>query len=546
METAKQARTSAKRLLTMAQNQVQSAIDQDMADEIIASRLLKAEQQLQELMDKYQQYLGYAYPNEEPISEEDDQWFQKISLDYDRMESTAHSRLKGSAKDAQFQNEVVRKEDDQSMTLKRQCEYDEMILESMLDHVEDCMRDEDAAADTIKTAQMEAKNQLDKYCDLVRQITISESDRSRDDSMQKVKLFISKFNSIKIEVGKAIELKGQSHNKQTHEKSIFKLDKMKLPEFDGNIRSYPRFISDFKKIVLPNIQSTESASYVLRNCLSGSARESVRNIDDDVDAMLERLNERFGRSSKLADSIMNDIKHMKKVNDGDDKGFLNMINLLESSYNDLKRIGLHQEISNSTIVSMVEEKMPKSIKDQWCLKLCDEEENNVDDTDKFPALLKFLLKHKRAVEYGNNDLRISQTANRDNLQRSGTTNLGQGSSKSPRETCWIHKGDNGSHPIWQCEEFIKMSVPERLALVSKNKACIKCLLMKCPGATISGQCWMKFKCKEQGCGKEHNQLLHEDNSNKKLEHEQANHAFNSVDHSYNNDFNIGDALLPTQ
>ena len=56
METAKQARASAKRLLTMAMNQVQSAIDQNMADEIITNRLLKAEQQMGDVMDKYQQY----------------------------------------------------------------------------------------------------------------------------------------------------------------------------------------------------------------------------------------------------------------------------------------------------------------------------------------------------------------------------------------------------------------------------------------------------------------------------------------------------------
>ena len=331
MEAAKQARASAKGLLTMAMNQVRSAIDTDMADEIIASLLLKAEQRMEEVMDKYQQYLGYAYPNEEKISDDDSQWFQDISMNYDQMESTAHARLKGSMKGVKSQDEVKSRDDDKSITLRRQCEYDEMILETALEHVADCMSDESAAADIIKTAQMEAKSQLDKYCDLVRQITINESDQSRDDSMQKVKFFISKFNSIKIEVGKTIESKHQNQSKQSHEKSIFKLDKMKLPDFDGNIRSYPRFISDFKKFVLPNIQSTDSASYVLRNCLSGAARESVRNIDDDVDAMLGRLNEKFGRPSKLADSIMNDIKHMKQVNDGDDKGFLKMINLLESS-----------------------------------------------------------------------------------------------------------------------------------------------------------------------------------------------------------------------
>ena len=227
-----------------------------------------------------------------------------------------------------------------------------------------------------------------------------------------------------------------------------------------------------------------------------------------------------------------------------------MVNLLENGYNDLRRIGLGKEISNSTIASMVEEKLPKTIKAQWCLRMC---EDDIDDTDKFPPLMEFLLKHKRAVEYGNNELRTSQKFSNNSNQlpnRTGATNFGQsssnGSSKSPRETCWIHTDSKGNHPIWQCQDFIKMTVPDRKALVLKNKACHKCLLMKCPGVNVNGQCWLKFSCKEEGCGKEHNQLLHEDSSSN-MNLERVNHTtFDSVGESYIDGIDRGAALLPTQ
>ena len=45
--------------------------------------------------------------------------------------------------------------------------------------------------------------------------------------------------------------------------------------------------------------------------------------------------------------------------------------------------------------------------------------------------------------------------------------------KSPREVCWIHKEQG--HPIWKCEEFQSMSVPQRIELTAKNKACGRCL-----------------------------------------------------------------------
>ena len=36
---------------------------------------------------------------------------------------------------------------------------------------------------------------------------------------------------------------------------------------------------------------------------------------------------------------MNDIKHMRQINDNDEKGFIKMVNLIENSYNDLEKSG---------------------------------------------------------------------------------------------------------------------------------------------------------------------------------------------------------------
>ena len=44
-----------------------------------------------------------------------------------------------------------------------------------------------------------------------------------------------------------------------------KIERMKLPVFDGNIRSYPQFKSDFKKFIMPRLSSKASAAYVLKS-----------------------------------------------------------------------------------------------------------------------------------------------------------------------------------------------------------------------------------------------------------------------------------------
>ena len=49
-----------------------------------------------------------------------------------------------------------------------------------------------------------------------------------------------------------------------------------------------------------------------------------------------------------------------------------MVDMIEGSFRDLKRIDMQGELSNSTVVGMIEEKLPKSVKTRWCLEICDD------------------------------------------------------------------------------------------------------------------------------------------------------------------------------
>lgn len=58
---------------------------------------------------------------------------------------------------------------------------------------------------------------------------------------------------------------------------------------------------------------------------------------------------------------MSEIKKLKKSVDGDVKGMLEMVNVIKKAQIDLKSLDLENEISNSTIISMIEEKLPEPI-----------------------------------------------------------------------------------------------------------------------------------------------------------------------------------------
>ena len=82
-------------------------------------------------------------------------------------------------------------------------------------------------------------------------------------------------------------------------KAELMLERMKLPTFDGDIRSFPRFKSDFDRYVKPSV-SPDSCSCVLKSCLTGKElHDLVRNVDDDPGKMWQRSNDKFGQPSKL-------------------------------------------------------------------------------------------------------------------------------------------------------------------------------------------------------------------------------------------------------
>ena len=88
-----------------------------------------------------------------------------------------------------------------------------------------------------------------------------------------------------------------------------RLERMKLPVFSGNIRDFSRFGSDCERYIMPELESHEKATYVLKSCSTGPPFYDVCNIDGDIKEMWKRLNEKYGQPSKLADIVVLDIKN---------------------------------------------------------------------------------------------------------------------------------------------------------------------------------------------------------------------------------------------
>ena len=87
-----------------------------------------------------------------------------------------------------------------------------------------------------------------------------------------------------------------------HSSSSLKVEKISLPTFNGNNRTFARFKGDFKQIVEKAYPDEVQRTYVLKkSCLKGPAKTLVENIDT-LEDIGERLESKYGNT--------NDIIHM--------------------------------------------------------------------------------------------------------------------------------------------------------------------------------------------------------------------------------------------
>ena len=282
----------------------------------------------------------------------------------------------------------------------------------------------------------------------------------------------------------------------TVEPKLLQLERLKLDKFNGDVRKYPTFRETFQLYVEPMVPKSQ-LPLMLRGSLEESVKQEVENIADDMTLLWKRLDEKYGSHSKYVDIILSDLT---KTTKGDSKAALHLINTVERAHRDLERIGAAQEMSNSTIIAMIERKLPDEMRFDWIQTIAPLVERS--STHKFQLLLQFLKKWKQMIEYDEAAIRKVPE------KKAGATYFASSRRNKKSESCWIHT-DNGEHPIWRCRIFQSMSLQEKLDLVKQKEACQACLEVSCEGATKPENCKRGFRCQIEGCDKFHNVLLHE-------------------------------------
>ena len=125
-----------------------------------------------------------------------------------------------------------------------------------------------------------------------------------------------------------------------------KIKRLDAPLFQGGVREYPSFKTDYENLMVPCYGNDP---FALKKCLSGEALEGVRGVDNDYDEMFRRLNMKYGRPERLIDAVLSELRKLRSVPEGDNKKFINMVNVVENCWLDLKRSKLEAEMNTATM-----------------------------------------------------------------------------------------------------------------------------------------------------------------------------------------------------
>ena len=186
----------------------------------------------------------------------------------------------------------------------------------------------------ITNAHKDLEHHLEEYRDLLEEeankVDISETDKR----LQKIQMEVSQIKGV------IASVRTQNVECKSEKVDFHKHRKIEPPELNGDIREYPTFRRNYHKH-MERIYVKDP--YPLLSCLGKDVKATVAGASDDYDELMRRLNEKYGRAEKLTAAILKELDGLDRIEDGDSAGIINMVDVVEKCWLDLKRAGLKRK-----------------------------------------------------------------------------------------------------------------------------------------------------------------------------------------------------------
>ena len=278
--------------------------------------------------------------------------------------------------------------------------------------------------------------------------------------------------------------------------------KSSLPIFSGNRADWPEF-----RCVWPSLAESQYFSKVqlameLKKSCKGKAAERIRHIyvthDMAYEAIWARLKEEYDDPGLCSQEAINRLMSLRKVEDQDYPGIVDMIDTIDGIYCQLSELGQLSAI-HAVDIDRVSSNLPAATRMEWLRRYRDL--TNAEKLSPFEAFVSFLKKERAAVARLAEGMPRRSVKSKPDKFRSDrvSTHVGQGSGQGNAKSsssCVVH--DTDGHSSADCRNFKRLTVSQRYDALRKKKRCFNCF-----GNHPRDKC-VAPKC---SCGKAHHKLL---------------------------------------
>ena len=232
----------------------------------------------------------------------------------------------------------------------------------------------------------------------------------------------------------------------------------------------------------------------LRTCLQDKPLELIKGIGQDYDAAWDYLDSIYGDPRFVSDTITQDIVKFRALQPSENARFCDLVHLVKRSFNTLKEVGSQNDMDNSHMLSIIEQKLCPDDRKVWSRDL--ERQGGKATLEQLMNWMNIEMKS-----------RMRATAP---LRSSKSVYAFQVDTRNQKwHKCWYCK--NSSHWPDTCPKFAALGIDQRIRVAKENHVCFSCL--KPAGREHrADNCRRRQKCTKSDNGREsmqfHHPLLH--------------------------------------
>lgn len=418
--------------------------------------------------------------------------------------------------------------------------------------IEKALSIEPLTPEAIAQAQEMVENFLaswySKYEEAVRELLVVIEDESfEDEVIEEQTNFSEILSSYRTKLKKLLKTSPQQISAQAPAacNQSFKLPKIDVPTFDGDLTKFYSFKNRFESLIHNNEQFDKVAKlHYLSSSLIGKAELVVSDFTINNLGYTEAY-EHFLSIYENKRAIVG--AHFSKIYETEtikgESGIRELLTRINASVRGLKCCGIQMDDAFLRFLTfLVSSKLDKFTVRDW--------QNSLKSTDEYPQfeqLESFLKNRTFAAEERHEQGKVTSTFPKSTDKENRKHNDRKSYVTIDNKKCVICAE---SHPLFRCSKFLALKPQERQRTAKKYQLCLVCLNNSC--TQKASKCESKFACK---CGGRHNYLLHfEFNSkndepsvrtNEKLENNEGENSATRMSNlcSANNDEKF--ILLPT-